>query len=86
MTIQDDAERLRALASSDTLPIGIMSQAENQLLDLNAQVMAILNPNTQHATNILGLANAAAESISAARAALQAVESAIHDAADHYSS
>lgn len=84
MTIQEDAQRLRAIASSGALPIALTSQVENQLLELNAQVMAILDPNSEHATSILGLANAAAEAISNARAALQAVESAIHDAADHY--
>lgn len=86
MTIQDDAEALRAIASSDHLPIGLLAAAEGQLLDINALVLAILRPDSQHATNILGLADAAAQRIGEAKAALQALESAIHDAADHYGS
>lgn len=83
MTIQEDAERLRAIASSEYLPIEITRQMQTRLLDINTAVMGILGQTEQgqHITQLVGVA---AESFNQTIGALQQLETAIHDAADYH--
>lgn len=54
MSIPEEAEQLRAVASSDTLPIGLIQAAEEQLQTIGGQVAAILGDRSEAAANING--------------------------------
>lgn len=82
MSIQDDIEALRQIASSDKLPFGELNRLQSELLDVNAEVMRILGPGSGFAHGIGGCAAAVSDAISTAVARLGEFESAIHDAAD----
>lgn len=83
MSIQEDAERLRSVASSDNIPVGVLLSASQSLDGVQAQVTDVLG-TTQSAANINGLIGAAKQAIESAVAACQAVETGIHDAADYH--
>jgi hypothetical protein len=86
VSIEDEASRLRAIASSsDAIPIGMVAHAATLLDGLRAQVMAALPAQSQHADPINGLITAAKESLDHAVGALNEIERAIHNAADGHS-
>lgn len=84
MSIQEEAERLRAIASSDGLPTNLLMLANDKLDSVRGQVLAVLGDQSQQAGNINGMLGAAADAIGTALGAVQQVGRAIHDAADYH--
>ncbi|GAA1030765.1 MULTISPECIES: hypothetical protein [Amycolatopsis] len=84
MSIQEEAESLRAIASSDHLPIGMVRQMQGNLQNIIAEVAHTLGRDsngTHEIANCIGVASAKFEEV---LGALQNVEKAIHDAADYH--
>lgn len=82
MSLADDIERLRQIASSDAIPFVALRGLQQQLLDTNATVAGILGPGHGLAHGIGGCAAQVSQKLDEAIAACQEYESAIHDAAD----
>ncbi|MGW4127934.1 hypothetical protein [Amycolatopsis japonica] len=84
MSIQEEAERLRAIASSESIPVGVLLAAQQSLDSVLEQTMAVLGMQAQSFGNIAGFIGAAKQAIDSGITACQAVETAIHDAADYH--
>lgn len=85
MSIYEEAEQLRAIASSDRLPIGLIREAQSKTVETQNAVLHVLGSmEGDHAQTIANMAAAANEHLESALAALQGLESAIHDAADYH--
>ncbi|RSM68686.1 hypothetical protein DL991_41185 [Amycolatopsis sp. WAC 01375] len=85
MSIPDEASKLYSLASSQAIPIEVLTEAQNSLDTLRGELQLILGTNTQRANEIYSLIEAAKYALEEAKAVNNSLESAIHDAADYYS-
>lgn len=82
MSIQDDIEKLRALASSERIPVELIALIQEGLLQMNSEVAAILGDGHAFYEGIGAKAATINEKLSEAQAACLEYETAIHDAAD----
>jgi len=84
-TFGEQAEQLRAIASSENIPIGVLLSAQQQLDQVSGQVTGLIDSSSEHYNNVIGMCSAARDAVGNAIAALKQMETAIHDAADHHS-
>jgi len=82
MSIQDDIEKLRRLASSERIPVELIAMIQEGLLQLNSEVASILGEGHGFYHGIGALAAEINSHLSAATASCLEYETAIHDAAD----
>jgi len=82
MSMSDDIEKLRRLASSDRIPFELIALMQEGLLQLNSEVAAILGEGHGFYHGIGALAADINQKLSEASAACSEYETAIHDAAD----
>lgn len=82
MSIQEDAEQLRNIASSQDFPTGLLRAADSKFDEIVAQVQNIVGDQSQHLEKVRGAAEIAKDKIDEAIAATMNFEAAIHDAAD----
>jgi hypothetical protein len=82
MSIQDDIEKLRSLASSERIPVELIALIQEGLLQMNSEVAAILGEGHGFYHGIGACAAQINEHLAAAQAACLEYETAIHDAAD----
>lgn len=82
MSISDDVNRLRDIASSDRIPTAAIRAIQISMLDTNAVVADILGPGHGFYQGIGATSAEISRHLDAALAACQEYESAIHDAAD----
>ncbi len=82
MSIQEDAEQLRNIASSQDFPTGLLRAADSKFDEIVAQVQNIVGDQSQHLDKVRGAAEIAKDKIDEAIAATMNFEAAIHDAAD----
>lgn len=82
MSISDDINRLRDIASSERIPIATLVALQRSLMDINAEVISILGENLVSTLGIGATAASAGSALQATIAAFQEYESAIHDSAD----
>lgn len=76
------AERLRAIASSDRIPIGYIRAATDSLIGVGEEIMTILSPTSSHYSPVMGAMGEAQGQLDNALAALAQFERTLHDAAD----
>lgn len=84
MSIQEEAERLAQLASSDSIPTALLLEAEARLDTVLAQAVATLGSEGGDAASISGWVRLAQEQINHAIAACQQLETGMHDIADSH--
>jgi hypothetical protein len=82
MSIMDDVNKLRAIASSEWIPIETIRIIQQNLLELNASIAGILGSQSAHFNQITPYSDAAGRHLEQALASFQGYESAIHDVAD----
>lgn len=82
MSAQEDAERLRSIASSNDFPTPLIRAAHDAVDGILAQVLEIIGDSSQHRETVTGHANLAKDKADEAIAAMIQFESAIHNAAD----
>lgn len=82
MPAQEDAERLRIIASSQEFPTPLLRAADQAFEPILAEVLSIIGEQSQHRETVQGAASTARDLIDNAIAATMAFEAAIHDAAD----
>lgn len=82
MSFSDEAEQLRAVASSREFPIALIQQASQSFDDMFAQCSQILGAQSQHTQTVGGAIEAAKAALQSALEAAKYVEKTIHDAAD----
>ncbi|OXM57058.1 hypothetical protein CFP71_10000 [Amycolatopsis thailandensis] len=85
MSIPGDASILASLASSQEIPIEVLTEAQNSLDGLRGKLVLILGTTSQRAIEIYGLIEAVKESLEDTKRVSKSLESAIHDAADYHS-
>lgn len=82
MSVQDEAERLRGLASSRAIPIEILHQAEQELDNLQAEVRSILGDVSQHLPALEAAVAEVKAGLQQAIGAAKGFEEMLHNAAD----
>lgn len=82
MSAQEDAERLRLIASSNDFPTPLIRAAHDAVDGILAQVLAIIGDTSQHRETVAGHAALAKDKCGEAIAAMIQFESSIHNAAD----
>lgn len=82
MSAQEDAERLRSIASSNDFPTPLIRAAHDAVDGILAQVLEIIGDSSQHRETVAGHAALAKDKAGEAIAAMIQFESAIHNAAD----
>lgn len=83
MSIQDQAEQLRQLASGDQIPTGLLRESASRLESMQGEIQRILGGN-ERGLAINSQISLALEQINGAIAAVQQVETMTHDAADYH--
>lgn len=82
MSVQDESDKIRGLASSEDIPIERLHDAAERMKNLHAQARELVGPNSQHLGDLDGLAQMVADALETAIGAAKQYENKLHDAAD----
>ena len=82
MSIMDDVNALRNIASSHLIAVAEIREVKHKLLELSAKLIAILGPNFGANDDLRNRASNADIRLDSAVTALLTYETAIHDVAD----